>query len=107
MREAFGRSMLKQGGPKDEEKESHRHAYTRRIDAKTSRGKSRATEEAMDELVGLTKDNPDKVLVMTYIGRLVADGFAAWEMLDNGEIELRFNSGETYLLGETTILRLA
>jgi hypothetical protein len=77
------------------------------FDAKSSRGKSGTTEEPIDELVGLAKGDADKKLVLTYIGRLVADGFAAWEMLDNGEIELRFNSGETYLLGETTILRLA
>jgi hypothetical protein len=75
--------------------------------AKTSRGKSRSTEESINEVVALAKGNPDKALVMTYIGRLVADGFAVWEMLENGEIELRFNSGETYLLAETTILRLA
>ena len=43
---------------------------------------------------------------MTYIGQLVADGFAVWDMLHNGEIEVRFTSGETYLLAETTILRL-
>jgi hypothetical protein len=47
------------------------------------------------------------VLVVTYIRRLVADGFAAWDVLDNGDIEVRFTSGESYLLGENTILRLA
>lgn len=56
--------------------------------------------------VALAQDNPDKMLVMTYIGQLVADGFAVWDMLDSGEIEVRFNSGETFLLAETTILRL-
>jgi len=44
---------------------------------------------------------------MSYIGQLIADGFAVWEMLDNGEVEVHFTSGETYLLAETTILRLA
>lgn len=53
------------------------------------------------------RDNPDKALVMKYIGRLVADGYAEWSLLDNGEVEVRFTSGETYLLAETTILRLA
>jgi hypothetical protein len=77
------------------------------FDAKMSRGKSRATGKSINELVALAKDNPDKALVMTYIGRLVAGGFAEWEMLENGEVELRFNSGETYLLAETTILRIA
>lgn len=77
------------------------------FDARTSGGKRPGTEEAIDAFVALARDNPDKALVMSYIGRLVADGFAAWEMLDNGEVEVRFTSGETYLLAETTILRLA
>lgn len=77
------------------------------FDAKASRRKLPGTEEAIDRLVTLAKDNPDKALVMTYIGQLVADGYAVWDMLDNGEIEVRFTSGETYLLADTTILRLA
>lgn len=64
------------------------------------------TGEAIDELVALAKNNPDKALVMTYIGRLVADGYAEWSLLDNGEVEVRFTSGEIYLLADTTILRL-
>ena len=77
------------------------------FDARTSGGKLPGTEEAIDAFVALARDNPDKALVMSYIGQLVADGFATWEMLDNGEVEVRFTSGETYLLAETTILRLA
>ena len=77
------------------------------FDAKTNRHRLPGTDEAIDALVALAKDNPDKARVMRYIGQLVADGFAAWEMLENGEVEVRFTSGETYLLSETTILRLA
>lgn len=77
------------------------------FDAKASRRKLPGTEEVIDALVALAQDNPDKALVMRYIGQLVADGYAEWAMLDNGEIEVRFTSGETYLLAETTILRLA
>lgn len=76
------------------------------FDAKTSRRRLPGTEEAIEALVALAKDNPDKALVMAYIGQLVADGFAVWDMLDNGEVEVRFTSGEVYLLAETTILRL-
>jgi hypothetical protein len=43
---------------------------------------------------------------MKFIGQLVIDGFAEWEMLDNGEIELRFDTGETFILGEKAIVRL-
>ncbi|MGV1760779.1 hypothetical protein ACQZ6F_00085 [Rhizobium sp. A22-96] len=77
------------------------------FDAKASRGKLPGTKEATDALVALAQDNADKALVMTYIGQLVADGYAEWAMLENGEIEVRFTSGETYLLAETTVLRLA
>ncbi|MGX1790417.1 hypothetical protein ACWIGM_26960 [Bosea sp. NPDC055332] len=75
--------------------------------AKTSRRSLPGTQAAIAELVALARDNPDKALVMAHIGQLVANGFAVWEKLDNGEIEVRFVSGETYLLAETTILRLA
>lgn len=75
--------------------------------AKVTRHKIPGTEQAIEDLVALAQDNPDKALVMTYIGQLVIDGTAEWKMLDNGEVEVRFTSGETYLLGKTTILRLA
>lgn len=77
------------------------------FDAKAYRRKLPGTEEATDALVALAKDNPDKAFVMKYIGQIVVDGYAEWEMLDGGEVEVRFTTGETYLLGETTILRLA
>ena len=76
------------------------------FDAKARRRKLPGGGEAFT-IKALAKDDPDKALVMTCIGRLVADGVAVWQMLESGEIELRFNSGETYLLAETTILRLA
>ena len=50
--------------------------------------------------MGLVHADPAKALVMTYFGQLVADGYAEWDMLDNGDIELRFNTGETFLLAE-------
>jgi len=77
------------------------------FDAKASRRKLPGTEDAVDALVALADGNPDKALVMKYIGQLVVDGYAAWEMLGSGEVEVRFTTGGTYLLAETTILRLA
>lgn len=62
---------------------------------------------ASETLVALSQDQPDKALVMEYIGQLVADGHAEWEVLDNGEVEVRFTTGEIYLFSKTTILRLA
>jgi hypothetical protein len=77
------------------------------FDAKASRRKLPGTEDAVDALVVLADGNPDKALVMKYIGQFLVDGYAAWEMLGSGEVEVRFTTGETYLLAETTILRLA
>jgi hypothetical protein len=67
------------------------------FDINGSRRRLLATEEAIDALVALAKDDPDKALVMTYIGQLVADGYAVWDMIGNGEIEVRFTSGQTDL----------
>ena len=78
-----------------------------RYDATAPRRKRPATGKAAKNLVALGRDQPDKALVMKYIGQLVVDGYAKCEMLDNGEVEVRFTSGEVYLLGKTTILRLA
>lgn len=77
------------------------------LGARTGRCSLPGAGAAVAEVVALAQSNPDKALVMAHIGQLVADGFAAWETLDTGEIEVRFASGETYLLAETTILRLA
>jgi len=77
------------------------------FDAKASRNRLPGTQAAIGEFVALARENPDKALVMARIGQLVANGFAAWERRDNGEIEVSFASGEIYLLAETTILRLA
>lgn len=76
------------------------------FDAKARRRKLPGSEEAIGALAALAQDNPDKALVMTYIVQLVADGDAEWDVFGNGEVEVRFTSGETYLLSETTILRL-
>jgi hypothetical protein len=58
-------------------------------------------------IAGLARADPDKALVMTYVGQLVANGYAHWAMLDDGKIELSFNSGETFLLAERMVIRLA
>jgi hypothetical protein len=76
------------------------------FDVKTNQRRLPGTEEIIDALVTIAKDDPYKALVLRYIGQLVADGFAVWEMFDGTEIEVRLTSGENYLLGETTILRL-
>jgi len=70
------------------------------------REKLRGTEGAPDAIAGLIHADAAKALVMTYIGQLVADGYAEWDMLENGEVQLRCHTGETFLLAETTIVRI-
>lgn len=76
------------------------------FDATANRRKLCGTETKLDAIVGLTYADPAKAFVMKYFGQLVADGFATWELRDNGDVELRFTSGETFLLAEKVIVRL-
>jgi hypothetical protein len=73
------------------------------FDAKKSRRRLRTP----DAITPLFNADPAKALVMKYIGQLVADGFAELIMPANGDIQLRFNTGETFLLAETVIIRRA
>jgi len=51
--------------------------------------------------------DPVKALVMIYINQLVGNGYAKWHISDDGEIQFRFNTGETFLLAERVLIRLA
>jgi hypothetical protein len=57
------------------------------------------------ELVRFFAD-PAKALVMSNIGQLVSDGPAEWSLFDNGDVELRFFTGEVFLLADTSITRI-
>ncbi|MBZ9807345.1 hypothetical protein LB542_13265 [Mesorhizobium sp. BR1-1-9] len=48
-----------------------------------------------------------KSLVMAAIGRLVDGSKAEWSRTATGEIELRLESGEVFLLGEVAVTRVA
>jgi hypothetical protein len=76
------------------------------FDAKTSGRRLCGTKAMRDAIAGLFQADPAKALVMKYIGQLVADGFAEWDINNNGDIQLRFHTGETFLLKETVIVRL-
>ena len=65
-----------------------------------------STEATPDTIAGLFHADTAKALVMQHLGQLVTDGLAEWDMLDNGDIELRLNTGETFLLAETVLIRL-
>jgi hypothetical protein len=75
-------------------------------DAKSKRNRPRAAKLAPSTIAAVYSD-PDKALVMTAIGQLVADGHAERTMLDDGDVELSFNSGETFILAERVIIRVA
>jgi hypothetical protein len=77
------------------------------LDARTKREKRCRTTPTPDTIAGLVHADPAKVRVLTYIRRLVAEGYAEWHMLEDGDIWLRFRTGETYLLAKTTIARIA
>ena len=58
-------------------------------------------------LARLLDADPAKALVMIYINQLVGNGYAKWHISDDGETQLRFNTGETFLLAERVLIRVA
>jgi hypothetical protein len=64
-------------------------------------------EATSDAIAALTQSDPAKVKVMGHFRKLVTDGFAEWQTLDDGTIRLRLITGETYLLEPATITRIA
>ena len=76
------------------------------FDTKATRRRLCGTEVTPDAIVGLLHADSAKALVMKYVGQLVANGYAQWKLLANGEIELRFDSGETFILRDKVIVRL-
>jgi len=77
------------------------------LDAKTRREKLCGTDATFDATAGLFRADPAKALVMTYLRRLVVDGYAEWDMLENRDIQLSFQTGEIFLLARTMIIRIA
>ena len=75
--------------------------------AKARREKLCGTDAASDAIAGVFHADPAKALVMSYVRRLVVDGYAEWDMLENGDIRLRFQTGETFLLARAMIIRIA
>jgi len=76
-------------------------------DAKTRRKKLCGADATSDAIAGLFHADPAKAFVMTYLHRLVVDGYAKWNMLENGDIRLSFQTGGTFLLARTMIIRIA
>jgi hypothetical protein len=74
------------------------------FDTKASRLRRCGTEPARDVIVHA---DPAKAFVLACISQLVVDGHARWLRLDNGDIRLTFNTGETFLLANAVIVRVA
>jgi hypothetical protein len=77
------------------------------LDAKARRENLGGTETKSDAIAGLFHADPAKALVMTYVRRLVADGYAEWARPENGDIRLRFHTGEIFLFADKMIVRIA
>jgi hypothetical protein len=71
------------------------------------REKLRGAEAVANKVAGMIFGDPAKAIVMSYVRQLVADGHAEWDLLANGEIEVRFRTGDSFIFGETTIIRIA
>ncbi len=76
------------------------------MDATTRREKIRGTAARPHNIEGRFFADPAKALVMSYVDQLVGDGHAEWGLLDNGDIELRFFTGEIFVLADTSITRI-
>jgi hypothetical protein len=75
--------------------------------AKTRRPRRCRIEATCDTIAGPVETNPAKAIVMTHLRRLVVDGHAEWDRRENGDIHLRLQTGEAFLLAHTTITRIA
>ncbi|WP_342725247.1 hypothetical protein AAFG07_41180 [Bradyrhizobium sp. B097] len=69
--------------------------------------KQERVEATFDAIAAPMQSDLARIKVMAHFRKLVANGFAEWRMLDNGTIRLRLATGETYLLEQTTITRIA
>lgn len=79
---------------------------TNGMHAKTQRENICGTAATPDTVEGRLFADPAKALVMSYLGQLVSEGHAEWNLLDNGDVELRFLTGEVFLLADTSITRI-
>jgi hypothetical protein len=64
----------------------------------------KATPNAIDRLLHA---DSDKALVMSCFSQLVTEGYAKCILLNDGDIELSLPTGETFLLAERLVIRLA
>jgi hypothetical protein len=71
------------------------------------RGPARVAAGGPGPVPGAAFASPAKQYVLSCLFRLGRDGFVEWRALGNGDVELRFKTGETYILGDKVITRSA
>lgn len=76
------------------------------VNSKMERDKSCGNLSSTDAIVARFRNDPAKTLVMMYFSQFVNDGYAEWHRRDDGDFELRFVTGEVFLLADSTITRL-
>lgn len=64
------------------------------------------TRTSYNAFVKSTDIDPNKIAVMNWLNQLASNGAVDWDRLDNGDIQLRFSTGERFLLGRCHITRL-
>ena len=74
---------------------------------KIARNEACGTPASVDDVAARLGDDPAKPLVMMYLSQFVNDGYAEWHARDDGDLELRFATGEIFLMTDTTMTRLA
>jgi hypothetical protein len=76
------------------------------LHARTRRAKSCGTATQPGQSQERFRHKSAKSLVMTYLEQFVSDGSAEWRVLEDDVLELRFVSGEVFVLADTTITRV-
>jgi hypothetical protein len=77
------------------------------VKGKIARNEACGTPASVDDVAARFSDDPAKPLVMMYLSQFVNDGYAEWHARDDGDLELRFVTGEIFLMADTTMTRLA
>jgi hypothetical protein len=77
------------------------------VNGKIGRNEACGTLASAGDVVARLGDDPAKTLVMMYLSQFVNDGYAEWHARDDGDFELRFVTGEIFLMADTTMTRLA
>ena len=67
----------------------------------------RKTTNAAVTIISSSRADPIKAFVIAHFWQLAADGHAEWNPLRDGNVEFRLPSGEAFLLGHTSITRVA